>query len=80
MKGTWNEKDSPSNPPYGYDFWYQPRHNVLLSSEWGAPKAIWKVSNPVSALYFALLYIREVLPVEPNQDVAKSSRYKTCAS
>jgi len=46
VKGTWNEKDSPSNPPYGYDFWYQPRHNVLLSSEWGAPKAIWKGFNP----------------------------------
>lgn len=22
---------------YNYDFWYQPRHNVLVSSEWGAP-------------------------------------------
>ena len=21
----------------GYDFWYQPRHNVMISSEWGAP-------------------------------------------
>ncbi len=23
---------------YNYDFWYQPRHNVMISSEWGAPK------------------------------------------
>jgi selenium-binding protein 1 len=23
---------------YNYDFWYQPRHNVMVSSEWGAPK------------------------------------------
>jgi len=23
---------------FGYDFWYQPRHNVMLSTEWGAPK------------------------------------------
>lgn len=22
---------------YNYDFWYQPRHNVMISSEWGAP-------------------------------------------
>lgn len=27
--------------PFGYDFWYQPRHNVMISSEWGAPWA-WK--------------------------------------
>lgn len=28
-------------PEFGYDFWYQPRHNVMISSEWGAPRA-WK--------------------------------------
>jgi selenium-binding protein 1 len=22
---------------FTYDFWYQPRHNILVSSEWGAP-------------------------------------------
>ena len=22
---------------YNYDFWYQPRHNMMVSSEWGAP-------------------------------------------
>jgi len=22
---------------YGYDFWYQPRHNLMVSSEWAAP-------------------------------------------
>ncbi len=22
---------------FGYDFWYQPRHNVMVSSEWAAP-------------------------------------------
>jgi selenium-binding protein 1 len=22
---------------FNYDFWYQPRHNVMVSSEWGAP-------------------------------------------
>lgn len=24
----------------GYDFWYQPRHNVLISTEWGIPKVL----------------------------------------
>lgn len=26
--------------PFGYDFWYQPRHNVMISTEWGAPRAL----------------------------------------
>jgi selenium-binding protein 1 len=25
---------------FNYDFWYQPRHNVMVSSEWGAPNTI----------------------------------------
>lgn len=25
---------------YNYDFWYQPRHNVMISSEWAAPKTV----------------------------------------
>ena len=37
VKGTW-EKDG--GVPYGYDFWYQPRHNVMISTEWGEPNAI----------------------------------------
>ena len=34
------EKNGKS-APFGYDFWYQPRHNVMISTEWGAPRA-WK--------------------------------------
>jgi selenium-binding protein 1 len=37
VKGRW-ENGGP-HPPYNYDFWYQPRHNVLASSEFGAPSA-----------------------------------------
>ncbi|XP_065064075.1 methanethiol oxidase-like [Rhopilema esculentum] len=40
VKGKW-EKDG-SEIPFGYDFWYQPRHNVMVSSEWGAPSAFMK--------------------------------------
>jgi selenium-binding protein 1 len=31
--GRWERGDA--KPDYGYDFWYQPRHNVMISSEWG---------------------------------------------
>jgi selenium-binding protein 1 len=37
IKGRW-ENGGP-RPPFNYDFWYQPRQNVLASSEWGEPNA-----------------------------------------
>jgi selenium-binding protein 1 len=37
LKGRW-ENGGP-RPPMNYDFWYQPRKNVLVSSEFGAPNA-----------------------------------------
>ncbi|XP_063172835.1 methanethiol oxidase-like [Candoia aspera] len=36
VKGTWNRPGDEA--PRGYDFWYQPRHNVLVSTELGMPK------------------------------------------
>ena len=33
--GRWENDISGMN--YNYDFWYQPRHNMMVSSEWGAP-------------------------------------------
>lgn len=27
-----------TNTPFGYDFWYQPYFDIMVSSEWGAPK------------------------------------------
>ncbi|XP_070622809.1 methanethiol oxidase-like [Erythrolamprus reginae] len=36
VKGTWNPPGQAA--PQGYDFWFQPRHNVLVSTEAGAPK------------------------------------------
>ena len=43
IKGLWN---SPENvAEYGYDFWYQPRHQVMISSEWGAPRTFEKGFN-----------------------------------
>lgn len=39
VKGTWSKQSTD----FGYDFWYQPKHNILVSSSWGAPKAFTKV-------------------------------------
>jgi selenium-binding protein 1 len=36
VKGRW-ENGGPA-PAWNYDFWYQPRHGYLVSSEWAAPK------------------------------------------
>ncbi|XP_062512105.1 methanethiol oxidase-like [Corticium candelabrum] len=44
VTGNW-ESDGESTP-FGYDFWYQPRHNVMISSEWGSPKAFLSGFNP----------------------------------
>ena len=35
--GTW-PKTKEDETPFGYDFWYQPYHNVMISTEWGHPK------------------------------------------
>jgi selenium-binding protein 1 len=31
---------------FNYDFWYQPRHNTMVSSEWAAPQTYSKGFNP----------------------------------
>lgn len=36
IKGSW--ENDKTGMDFNYDFWYQPRHNVMVSSEWGAPK------------------------------------------
>ena len=36
IAGRWEAGTEGMN--YNYDFWYQPRHNVMVSSEWGAPR------------------------------------------
>lgn len=41
--GRWEGKSSGLE--FNYDFWYQPRHNVMVSSEWGAPNTFSKGFN-----------------------------------
>jgi len=40
-KGTWAATDADV-AQYGYDFWYQPYHNVMISTEWGHPRCFFK--------------------------------------
>jgi selenium-binding protein 1 len=36
--GHWEANRDPMH--FNYDFWYQPRHNVMVSSEWAAPNTV----------------------------------------
>ena len=40
VKGRWENNLAGMN--FNYDYWYQPRHNVMISSEWAAPKTVAK--------------------------------------
>jgi selenium-binding protein 1 len=37
VKGRW--ENGGERPPFNYDFWYQPRQNTLVSTEFGEPNA-----------------------------------------
>ncbi|XP_054806823.1 selenium-binding protein 2-like [Prosopis cineraria] len=44
VKGRW---EKPGHGPlFGYDFWYQPRHETMISTSWGAPAAFTKGFSP----------------------------------
>ena len=43
VAGNW---ETNGTTPFGYDFWYQPRHNVMISSEWGEPNCFLNGFNP----------------------------------
>ena len=38
IAGRWEK--SPDDMRFNYDFWYQPRLNVMVSSEWAAPSTV----------------------------------------
>ena len=51
IKGRWEANGAPE---WGYDFWYQPRHNTLISSEWAAPETFmpgFKLEDVASGRY-----------------------------
>lgn len=44
IAGRWGAPSAAMK--FNYDFWYQPRHNVMVSSEWGAPNTVSKGFDP----------------------------------
>ena len=44
IAGRWEHQAGAMR--FNYDYWYQPRHNVMVSSEWGAPATYSKGFNP----------------------------------
>ena len=61
IKQRWEAADTPATPQrFGYDFWYQPRHNVMISSEWGDPGCFTKGFDPThvgEGRYGSKLYV-----------------------
>ncbi|XP_011150896.1 methanethiol oxidase [Harpegnathos saltator] len=43
-KSTWTKGSAKA--AFGYDYWYQPYHDVLIASEWGAPRVFKRGYNP----------------------------------
>ncbi|XP_069506431.1 methanethiol oxidase-like isoform X1 [Ambystoma mexicanum] len=57
VKGNWEKGEAA---PFGYDFWYQLRHNVMISTEWGVPKLLARKFDPS---YVAAGYLGQYLNV-----------------
>ncbi|KAF8069628.1 selenbp1 [Scenedesmus sp. PABB004] len=57
IKGTWSSKEDET--PFGYDYWYQPAHDVMVSSEFGTPAEFFKGFDPAiaSTEYGSRLYV-----------------------
>lgn len=46
--GTWVKGNKV--PKFGYDFWYQPYYDIMVSSEWGTPNVFKKGFTPADAV------------------------------
>ena len=55
--GRWGDSEM-HKLGYNYDYWYQPYHNIMVSSEWAAPKTFLNGFNPaeVSEKYGRKIY------------------------
>ncbi|KZC05702.1 Selenium-binding protein 1, partial [Dufourea novaeangliae] len=47
VKGLWTTGEKKA--AFGYDFWYQPYHDVLVGSEWGVPKVFKRGYQPTDS-------------------------------
>lgn len=58
VKGNWEVEGHAA--PFGYDFWYQPRHNVMVSTEWGTPKKLFngfKIEDVIAGHYGRQIHV-----------------------
>lgn len=44
VKGTWIK--SKEKGKFGYDFWYQPHHDIVVATEWGTPRVFKRGYSP----------------------------------
>ncbi len=68
--GRWEK--SLGDMKYNYDFWYQPRRNVMVSSEWGAPKtyqAGFKPDDVAAGKYGTRIHFWDFKAREPKQTI-----------
>ncbi|XP_017767168.1 PREDICTED: selenium-binding protein 1-B isoform X5 [Eufriesea mexicana] len=57
VKGTWST--GTKRAMFGYDFWYQPYHDVLVATEWGVPR-IFKRGYAITDSYDPAIYGRSL--------------------
>jgi selenium-binding protein 1 len=57
VTGRWNKENIPSEVQFYYDFWYKPRYNIMVSSEWAAPNVFEKGKNLHFILYMNIYFI-----------------------
>lgn len=50
VKGAWEKLGADETIDYGYDFWYQPHFDVLVSTSWGSPEVIFNGFGAPAAL------------------------------
>jgi selenium-binding protein 1 len=70
--GRWENGDGASRVPFMYDFWYQPRKNVMLTSEWTAPNTFkqgFKVEDVAAGKYGRRLHFWDLAAKRVVQDV-----------
>ncbi len=63
--GRWNDGKNPPAVQFYYDFWYKPRYNIMVSSEWAAPN----VFEKGKIFFFQIIKFLFYLGFNPN-DVA----------
>jgi hypothetical protein len=62
VKGNW---EAPGhNAQFGYDFWYQPYFNTMISTAWGEPNTFKKGFDPKKVAEGKICQYRSLLEME----------------